>query len=196
MLLRLLTRVLGAVALLAVSAAGTSWAGAGEACACSCMPMTPEETVEHADAILVGRAVSERVKGQDRIYVFEVDASYKTRVHRRIEVWTATQSPACGIELDIGATRTLAVNQATSPDGQFPQGVWSTSMCSSLAKLTPMPAAAGERLDPIAGSAVTNDNAGQSLARSPWVVAGWALAGVVVVVGGALAVRRYRRTGS
>lgn len=154
--------------------------------------MTPEEAVENADAILVGHAVSERVRGQDRIYVFEVDASYKTRVHRRIEVWTATQSPACGIELTIGATRTLIVNQATSPDGQFPQGAWSTGMCSSPAKLTPMPAAAGERLAPIAGSSVTND-ADQSLTRSPWVVAIWALASVVVVVGGAwLAVRRSR----
>lgn len=194
MMLRLISRILAAVALLAVTVSGAAWAGAGEACACSCMPSTPEETAGKAEAIVVGKALSQREKGLRRVYVFEVSSSYKTRVHQRIEIWTASQGPACGLDLTIGEQRSVVLYKQTSPDGDAPIGSWSAGSCSNLNSLSPMPAAAGPRLDPIAGSAI--DDAGRSLTRSPWVVAGWALAGVVVVVGGALAVRRRRRTDS
>ncbi|MBM7367287.1 hypothetical protein [Gordonia hydrophobica] len=190
MVLRLLARICAALALLAVSAAG-AWAGAGEACACSCLPLTPDETVRAADAIVVGTPVSDRVEGADRIYVFEVDASYKTRVAERIRIRTAAEGPACGPQLTIG-TATMVVLHRSLDDANLPTRSWSTSLCASLARLDPMPATAGERLEPIAA----NDDADQALTRSPWVVGAGALAGVVVIVGGALAVRRYRRTGS
>lgn len=195
MMMRRIGRVLTVLVLLAVGVSGAAWAGAGQACACSCMPRSPAETVERAGAVVVGTAIAEREAGMRRVYLFTVEESYKTRVHQRIEIWTASQGPSCGLQLTIGDRHTVVLYKQIEAGGDYPVGAWSTNSCVNLSSLSPVPASAGAPLEPIAGGAV-NDDAGRALTRSPWVVAGWALAGVVVVVGGALAVRRRRRTDS
>ncbi len=170
---------------------GASWATAGKACACSCAPMTAEETVARADAIVSGRAVSasESADGMDRTYVFQVDYSYKTVVPAYIEVSTASQGPACGVELTIGATDTVVLGGH--------RGAWSAVSCSNYGLPTVIPPSAGPRLEPTHADvpdAVHSDaSVGTALVRPGWMVALWAFGALVLLVGGVVVAARLRK---
>ncbi|MCF8612149.1 hypothetical protein L5G28_18560 [Gordonia sp. HY285] len=194
--------------LMVVVAVGATSTSPGSACACSCLPLTADEVSADAGAIVQGRAVGVSERGLDRVYEFEVDASYKTRVHERIEIATSSSSASCGVELEIGQPRTLALARGT-PIGGDPAAVqteWAASLCSNISRLgaTAMPASAGPRLEPLAGTAQASglpDASGAETAndagsgsRSWWIVTLVVLAGVVVVGGGVvIAARQSRR---
>lgn len=184
-----------------VVAAGLS---AGAACACSCVPMTAGEAAVDAAAIVQGRAVAESVRGAERVYEFEVDVSYKSRVHERIEVATSSSSASCGVVLEIGRQRTLVLSHAEPLAGDPNTEVegWSAGLCSNLSRLDEgvMPASAGPRLEPLAGSEQASDvsdtettNDAGSSSRSVWLVTGVVLAGVVVVAAGVVIAARGSR---
>lgn len=189
--------------MLLATLAGAAWAG-GEACACSCMPVSPDEAVARSDAVVEGRAIASTEEGASRLYVFEVDASYKSSVERRIVIRTAAQSAACGIDLTIGEQRTVLLSRTGLGDDDGGPQAWQASLCSNLNRFEGgLPAAAGARFAPRPGASDAamelmgaDDDAHQSLTWSPWMVAGGALVGVVLVVGVPLAIRRRRRTDS
>ncbi|MCF8606300.1 hypothetical protein L5I01_23365 [Gordonia sp. HY442] len=204
--MRAATRLImaGFLVFVAVGATGVS---PGTACACSCLPLTADEVARDAGVIVQGRAVAEAERGGDRVYEFEVDASYKARVHERIEIATSLVSASCGVELEIGRQRTLALSFGT-PIGGDPEPSktgWTAALCSNISDLgaAAMPAAAGPRLAPLAGSDQPNDvsdiadpettNDAASSSRTWWLVSIGVLAGVVVVIGVVVAARRTRR---
>lgn len=202
--LRSIGRVLAAVAVLVTVSTGAVWKASGPACACSCMPVSPDEAVTRADAVVEGRAITSTEEGTSRLYLFEVDAVYKAPVERRIVIRTPAQSAACGIDLTIGEQRTVLLSRADLGDDDGEPQAWQASLCSNLNRFdASLPASAGERLAPRPGfsdAAIelmgTDNGAHRALTLSPWMVAGGALVGVVLVVGVPLAVRRRRRTDS
>lgn len=183
-----------------ILAVGVSGMTAGTACACSCAPLTADEVVSKSAAIVVGRAVAEVEKSDGVGYLFEVEDSYKKRVHQRIEITTSPSSASCGVELEIGETRTLALGRGTPVAvdvGASPPG-WTATLCTNISDLGvgTMPAAAGPRMEPKAGTDPSADTAAETTNEAPSTSRLWWFVALVMLVGlavGGAVIRVMRR---
>lgn len=76
---------------------------AGPARACSCIPPDPWSYLRQADGAFVGELVSRRSAGQGRdVLLFRVERAVKGRIGATVEVETADNGAACGIEGSVG----------------------------------------------------------------------------------------------
>jgi hypothetical protein len=74
---------------------------ASHAIACSCA--APPRAVARAEAnsaVFVGRVVLEEVRGEKRIYTFEISETFKGALPMRISVTTHRDEATCGIKFD------------------------------------------------------------------------------------------------
>jgi hypothetical protein len=71
--------------------------------ACSCVPPDPWKILKQADGAFVGRLVSRREADQGRaVLTFSVERAVKGSIGDTVEVTTANNSAACGIETPVG----------------------------------------------------------------------------------------------
>lgn len=71
--------------------------------ACSCIPPDPWSYLERADGAFVGRLVSRREADRGRaVLTFSVERAVKGRIGQTVEVTTANNGAACGIETSVG----------------------------------------------------------------------------------------------
>jgi hypothetical protein len=116
--------VLAAASFLAILAASVQ-----PARACSCAPIDdPRRALLLADGAFVGRLLEKRpVRGSDlrSIYVFRVETAVKGRFADTVEVESATDGAACGLEVSPGASVGLLLDRRS--------GRWTSSLCSQVA---------------------------------------------------------------
>jgi hypothetical protein len=161
------------------------------AAACSCMSVTPEESLGFADAAFVGtvvgsRAVEVAVAGFDPtpavVYTFEVEGSAKAVTESSIEVVSAGDSAMCGTAF---AVRERYLVFAAIVDGRL-----DTGLCSGNVQL-----AAGEAA-PLSVTPVAASPEGPDATPSGPPIALFAIAGAALVVGlGSLIAFRRPRSG-
>lgn len=71
--------------------------------ACSCVPPDPWSYLRQADGAFVGRLVSRREADQGRaVLTFRVERAVKGKIGKTVEVVTANNGAACGIETSVG----------------------------------------------------------------------------------------------
>jgi len=71
--------------------------------ACSCIPPDPWSYLRNADGAFVGRLVSRREADQGRaVLTFDVERAVKGKIGATVEVTTANNGAACGIETSVG----------------------------------------------------------------------------------------------
>ncbi|HEU0246361.1 MAG TPA: hypothetical protein VFR38_04675, partial [Gaiellaceae bacterium] len=71
--------------------------------ACSCVPPDPWSFLKQADGAFVGRLVSRREAGDGRaVLTFRVEREVKGKIGDTVEVTTANNGAACGIETSVG----------------------------------------------------------------------------------------------
>ena len=112
--------------------------------ACSCAVGDARERLEAADAAIIGTALSRAPSG-DRtvVYIFNVDEAVKGSFGQTVEVETASDGAACGLEIGIGQQEGLFLS------GSQMEG-WHSSLCQQIAPeelreaARPMPAPDGE----------------------------------------------------
>jgi hypothetical protein len=104
--------------------AALSLALAADAFACSCLPVDLIRDLPRADGAFVGTVLERTVEGQDAIYLFRVEQVYKGDIENRIEVVTATNSAACGLELGVDERIGLLLTRDA--------GTWRSGLCSQV----------------------------------------------------------------
>lgn len=141
---------------------------AGDALACSCLPVNLERDLPNADGAIIG-TILEREDGADTSTLrLRVEQVYKGDIDNRVEIETPLGGAACGIEAPVGERLGLLLER----DG----GVWRSSLCSQV--------------DPSAFLELTNVE-NNSL---PPVNVGGIVVGVLVLGAGAFfLIRRLRR---
>lgn len=86
-----------------VLAVATLAAAVEPARACSCIPPDPWTFLRQADGAFVGRLVSRREADQGRaVLTFSVERALKGNIGDTVEVTTANNGAACGIETSVG----------------------------------------------------------------------------------------------
>jgi hypothetical protein len=109
---------------LIVSIAAVSLALAADAFACSCVRPNLVRDLPRADGAFVGTVLERHVEGQNAIYLFRVEQVYKGDIENRIEVVTAANGAACGLELGVDQRIGLLLTR----EG----GTWRSSLCSQV----------------------------------------------------------------
>ena len=101
---RAVSRSVRALALAVLVLAVASLAAAVDpARACSCVPPDPWSILKQADGAFVGRLVSRREADQDRaVLTFRVERAVKGKIGGTVEITTANNGAACGIETTVG----------------------------------------------------------------------------------------------
>ncbi len=183
-----MTRTIPRALLVVALAAMSLHLGTQSALGCSCMEPDAADLLANSDAAFVGTLVAVpdqpaigAISSADQVpYVFEIQTVYKGELDTPITVYSSRDSASCGLEVGLGNSATLFVDQ--SDDG------WRGSLCSTmgpeaLADGTFEPLPFGQAPEPPA----------QDFAR-------WALLGVGAVAGAAVGLsvvraRRGRRTG-
>ncbi len=141
---------------------------AGDALACSCLPVDLVRDLPQADGAIIGSVLERRDREATSTLVLRVEQVYKGDISNRVEVETARYGATCGIEVPAGERIGLLLER----DGE----VWRSSLCSQV--------------DPAEFLALADveDNA------LPAVNWGGLLVGGLVLLGGAyFLVRRLRR---
>ena len=82
--------------------------------ACSCALPDPRAALAQADGAFVGRLVDRREGDQTTVLVFSVEKALKGAIGRTVEVSTASNSAACGIEARVGARMGLVLERRGS----------------------------------------------------------------------------------
>jgi hypothetical protein len=141
---------------------------AGDALACSCMPVDLVRDLPRADGAVIGTIVERRDREATSTLVFRVEQVYKGDIDNRVEIETAKGGAACGIETPIGERIGLLLER----DGD----VWRSSLCSQVE-----PAAFLELTD-------VEDNA-----LPPVNVGGLVLGLLILGAGAFFLIRRLRR---
>ena len=109
--------------------------------ACSCALPDPRAALAQADGAFVGTLVSRREGDQTTVLTFSVEKALKGAIGRTVEVSTASNSAACGIEVRTGTRVGLVVERRG--------GTWSGYLCwqfdpdELLAAAKPLPAPNG-----------------------------------------------------
>ena len=142
---------------------------AGDALACSCLPVDLERDLPKADGAIIGTILEREDGAATSTLRFRVEQVYKGDIDdNRLEVVTARGGAACGIEAPVGERLGLLLER----DGDL----WRSSLCSQV--------------DPSAFLELTNveDNS------LPPVNVGGIVVGVLVLGAGAFfLLRRLRR---
>jgi hypothetical protein len=149
---------------------------AGDAYACTCLPVDLERDLPGADGAFVGTVLERREPPPAAIQssaapvtlVFRVEQVYKGEIENRIEVVTARESVSCGVATGVGQRTGLLLERKG--------GVWRSSLCSQVE-----PAAFLELTD-------VDDN---SLPAINW--GGYVIGTLVLAAGAFFLVRRLRR---
>jgi hypothetical protein len=139
------------------------------ASACTCLPVDLERDLPRVDGAFVGAVLGSSRRGQtETVYRFRVEQVYKGDIDSRIDVVSARDGAACGLELPEGERVGLLLER----DG----GVWRGSLCGQV--------------DPADLLALTNvdDNTLPDINWGGWVV-GFLILGAAVVA----LVRKRRR---
>ncbi len=97
---------------------------AADASACSCLPVDLVRDLPRADGAFVGTVLERNVEGQKAVYLFRVEQVYKGDIENRIEVASADNSAACGLELEVDQRIALLLTR----EG----GAWRSSLCSEV----------------------------------------------------------------
>ena len=138
-----------------------------EAYACSCAGVDLERDLPTADGAIVASVLGRSVSGSTAIYLFRVEQVYAGDIENRVEVVTATDGAACGLELGVGERTGLLLTREA--------GAWRSGLCSQV--------------DPSEFLALTDVDE-----RPPRINWGGIVVGVLVVGAGAfLLFRRLRR---
>jgi hypothetical protein len=96
-----------------------------QAPACSCAQIDPRSALDAADAAFVGTLVERRGRGDAGVtLVFWVEQAVKGRLGARVEVETASNGAACGIEVDSGTRIGLFLERSA--------GRWYGSLCGQV----------------------------------------------------------------
>lgn len=109
--------------------------------ACSCAPPDPRAALAQSDGAFVGRLVARRDAGQRAVLTFSVERALKGSIGSTIEVLTASNSAACGLELQPDTRVGLALDRRG--------GTWHGHLCTQfdpeelLAAALPLPAPNG-----------------------------------------------------
>ena len=107
---------------LVVAASAALAATAGPAYACSCAPPDPRSLLGQADGAFVGRLVGRQELDAGRArFTFEVERSLKGALGATVDVESASDGAACGIETPIGSRIGLFVERR--------DGRWTSSLC-------------------------------------------------------------------
>jgi hypothetical protein len=101
-----------------------SLAFAADTYACSCLRPDLVRDLPRAAGAFVGTVLERKVEGQNAIYLFRVEQVYKGDIENRIEVVTAANSAACGLELGVDQRTGLLLTR----EG----GTWRSSLCSQV----------------------------------------------------------------
>jgi hypothetical protein len=145
--------------------AALAFALSADAFACSCLPVDLVRDLPRADGAFVGTVLERNVEGQKAVYLFRVEQVYKGDIENRIEVASAGNSAACGLELEVDQRIGLLLTRAG--------GTWRSSLCSEV--------------DPSAFLALTN------VEDTPPINWGGVVVGVLVLgAGGFFLVRKLR----
>ena len=143
---------------------------AGDALACSCIPVDLARDLPRADGAFIGTLLEREDREATSTLLFRVEQVYKGDISNRIEVETARGGAACGIEAPAGKRIGLLLDREA--------GVWRSSLCSQV-----NPAAFLELAD-------VKDN------QLPPVNGGGIVVGVLILLAGvwfmARRIRRYR----
>jgi hypothetical protein len=97
---------------------------AGDALACSCLPVDLARDLPRADGAFVGTLLERTDRKATSTLRFRVEQVYKGDIENRVEVETALGGPACGIEVPAGERIGLLLER----DG----AVWRASLCSQV----------------------------------------------------------------
>jgi len=107
-----------------VVVAALSLALAADAFACSCLRVDLIRDLPRADGAFIGTVLERRVERQTAIYLFRVEQVYKGDIENRIEVVSAANGAACGLELQVDQRIGLLLTR----EG----GNWQSSLCSQV----------------------------------------------------------------
>ncbi|MGH3137971.1 MAG: hypothetical protein ACRDPV_15915 [Gaiellaceae bacterium] len=100
--------------------------------ACSCIPPDPRSYLEKADGAFVGRLVSRREADQGRaVLTFSVERAVKGKIGDTVEVTTANNGAACGIETSVG--RRIGLFLMRERDGWVGHLCWQVDPADLLA---------------------------------------------------------------
>jgi len=97
---------------------------AGDAFACSCLPVDLARDLPRADGAFVGTLLERTDRKSTSTLLFRVEQVYKGDIENRIEVETARGGAACGLEVPPDQRIGLLLER----DG----GVWRSSLCSQV----------------------------------------------------------------
>ena len=93
--------------------------------ACSCALPDPRAALAQADGAFVGTLVSRRDGGQTTVLTFSVEKALKGRIGKTVDVSTASNSAACGIEVQTGTRVGLVLERRA--------GSWHGFLCWEFA---------------------------------------------------------------
>lgn len=98
---------------------------AADALACSCLPVDLARDLPRADGAFVGTLLARHERGDEAVFRFRVEQVYKGEIEDRIDVVSARDGAACGLELPAGERVGLLLER----DG----GSWRSGLCSQVA---------------------------------------------------------------
>ena len=107
-----------------VVVAALSLALAADAFACSCLRVDLIRDLPRADGAFIGTVLERRVERQTVVYLFRVEQVYKGDIENRVEVVSAANGAACGLELQVDQRIGLLLTR----EG----GTWQSSLCSQV----------------------------------------------------------------
>jgi hypothetical protein len=116
-------KALGACVLAFFAATLAAQVEAGRACSCA-LP-DPRAALAQADGAFVGTLVSRREGDQTTVLTYSVEKALKGAITRTIEVSTASNSAACGIEAPVGTRVGLVLERRA--------GAWYGHLCWQFA---------------------------------------------------------------
>ena len=115
--------------------------------ACSCVPPDAGEFLRTSDFVFVGSLTANPLEGgafndvSEAPYTFEVDAVYRGDIRdANIQIWSATSSAACGLEIAVGEPVGVAAS--------FFDGRLSSGLCSVVGAEDLEGAAAEQGIEP------------------------------------------------
>jgi hypothetical protein len=108
-----------------VVVAASLTAGIEPARACSCALPDPRETLARGDGAFVGTLVSRRQVDQHAVLVFSVEKTLKGSIGGTVEVSTASNGAACGLEAPVGTRVGLVLERRG--------GAWHGYLCWQFA---------------------------------------------------------------
>jgi hypothetical protein len=97
---------------------------AADALACSCLPVDLARDLPQADGAFVGTLLARQEDGNEAVFRFRVEQVYKGDIENRIDVVSARDGAACGLELPVGERIGLLLQR----DG----GTWRSGLCSQV----------------------------------------------------------------